>query len=108
MNAILAEPIIAQLLGFICGIDAFPSPFTLLGIGLITYATYKNNMSMHVNQKIAPPGTDSGHIPEADSNMEDEQDEAKLENHIRLLEEKLNMMKVEAQGYEGKNEKEIN
>ena len=41
---------------------------------------------MHNSQKIAPPGTDSGHIPEADENMEDEQDEAKLENHIKLLE----------------------
>lgn len=44
MNAILAEPIIAQILAFLCGIDAFPSFFTLLGITLITMATYKNNM----------------------------------------------------------------
>lgn len=75
MNAILAEPIIAQLFGYLFKIDAFPSPFCIFGVGLITFATYKNNMITMGNQK-DPRMTEAP--PENHSNMEDEQDEAKL------------------------------
>lgn len=77
MNAILVEPLIAQILGYVFGIDAFPSPFCVFGIGLIIFATYKNNMvTMGKDERKTEAPLEENELQA--SNMEDEQDEEKL------------------------------
>ena len=43
LNIFMLEPVIAQTIGCICGIDSMPGPLTITGYALITYGLYKIN-----------------------------------------------------------------
>lgn len=94
MNVFLLEPLIAQVLGFIFGIDSFPSVFTIAGCATVGYALFlinnKGSNSSAEQERILPPGFGAG------ADFEHEGDESKLLQHIEALEQRVDQLRIHA------------
>jgi drug/metabolite transporter (DMT)-like permease len=91
MNAYLMEPLIAQVLGYIFGIDLMPGMVTILGVILIFGGTLLVNKGTKIMIKENKRNNDEpeGGLDEATK----DKDEAKL----RELEAKVNAMKMQSE-----------
>jgi len=89
MNAYLMEPLIAQVLGYMFGVDLFPSMITLLGVIMIFGGTLLVNKGTKI---MVRDNKRSVSEPQDDSQVQKDNDEEKL----RELEAKVTQMKIKS------------
>ena len=80
------EPILAQVFGWIFGVDYFPGVPTLLAVGCFTYGLYK------INSRDSEPSEQMLPSAAGDQDFEHEEDEVKLQEHLREMQEKVNIL----------------